>query len=120
MMHLFKQFVTTDWQVHDGERVGLFLEVDMHMPKHLHDKFAQFPLAPKNEVIEYSELSEQSRKDLGKGKYMEQRKLCATLKPLTKYLVHSLDLKLYLDLGMKVTKVHRVIGFILENSKFCV
>lgn len=43
---------------------------------------------------------------------MEQRKLCATLKPLTKYLVHSVDLKLYLDLRMKVTKVHRVIGFI--------
>ena len=100
-MYLFKQFVTTEWQVHNGERAGLFLEVDMHMPKHLHDKFAQFPLAPKNEVIKFDELSEQSRKDLGNGKYMEQRKLCATLKPLTTYLVHSLDLKLYLDLGMK-------------------
>ena len=110
-MYLFKQFVTSDWHICEGERAGLFLEVDMHMPKHLHDKFAQFPLAPKNEVIEYAELSKQSRKDLGRGKYMEQRKLCATLKPLTKYLVHSLNLKLYLDLGMKVTKVHRVIGF---------
>lgn len=53
MMYLFKQFVTTEWQVHNGERAGLFLEVDMHMPKHLHDKFAQFPLAPKNEIIDF-------------------------------------------------------------------
>ena len=111
-MYQFKRFVTTDWEIGSGEQVGLFLEVDMHMPKHLHDKFAQFPLAPRNETIPFADLSEQSRKDLGRGKYLEQRKLCATLKPLTKYLVHSRNLKLYLQLGMKVTKVHRVIGFV--------
>ena len=50
-MHVFKKCVATDWDIREGERVGLLLEVDMHMPKHLHDQFAQVPLAPKNEVI---------------------------------------------------------------------
>ena len=38
-------------------------------------------------------------------------KLVPNLGPKSKYVVHYRNLRLYLSLGMKLTKVHRILGF---------
>ena len=40
-----------------------------------------------------------------------QKKLTPNLRDKTKYVVHCRNLKLFLQLGLVVTKVHRVLGF---------
>ena len=40
-----------------------------------------------------------------------QRKRSANLRDKVKYVVHECNLKLYLQLGLVVTKVHRVLAF---------
>ena len=40
-----------------------------------------------------------------------QRKLTPNLREKVKYIVHYRNLKLYLQLGLVVTKVHRVLTF---------
>ena len=38
-------------------------------------------------------------------------KLTCTLKPKNKYVVHYVTLQLYLKLGFKISKVHRMLKF---------
>lgn len=46
----------------------------------------------------------------------ESTKLVTTLLPRKNYIIHSCNLSLYLSLGMKLVKVHRVLKF--NTSKF--
>lgn len=46
----------------------------------------------------------------GKEKY-SAKKLCATFEKRKKYVTHYMNLKTYLTLGLKLTKVHRVLRF---------
>lgn len=46
----------------------------------------------------------------GKEKY-KSKKLCATFQDREKYAVHYTNLKTYLELGLKLKKVHRVLAF---------
>ena len=69
------------------------LEVDLEYPKELHDLHEDYPLAPERLLI-------------GKVK-----KLVPNLYDKEKYVVHHETLKQYLELGMKLTKIHRGIKF---------
>ena len=89
-----------------------FLEVDLHIPHELHDKFNDYPLAVRSETPnpeDYSPLQREMKKDLSSGK--PTMKLLGTLTDKTKYLVHSRMLKFYIEQGIVVTKVHRVAEF---------
>jgi hypothetical protein len=37
--------------------------------------------------------------------------LIPTLKDKKNYVVHYRNLQLYIELGMKITKIHRILGF---------
>jgi hypothetical protein len=98
----------------EGESVGLTLEVDLKYPEHLHDRHSDYPLAPESITVSDEELftSEWSKTRSNGNKRISCKKLCATLKDKTNYVVHWKTLKLYLDLGLEVTKVHRVVSYI--------
>ena len=69
------------------------LEVDLEYPRDLHDLHNDYPLAPERLKIGGVE------------------KLIPNLCDKEKYIVHHENLKLYLELGLKVKKIHRGIRF---------
>ncbi|XP_039296247.1 uncharacterized protein LOC120355032 isoform X2 [Nilaparvata lugens] len=80
--------------------LGYMLEVDLEYPSHLQSTHNCFPLAPLKETPPT-------------GRY---EKLITTFTNKEKYVIYSDNLKLYLELGMVLKKVHRGIKF--EQSRW--
>ena len=76
-----------------GDGKGCILEVDLEYPKHLHDVHNEYPLAP--ERLRVNKVD----------------KLIPNLNNKEKYVIHHKNLKQYLDLGLKLTKIHRGVKF---------
>ena len=81
------------WELH-----SCILEVDLEYPKELHDLHNDYPLAP--EQIKVNKVE----------------KLIPNLWNKKKYVIHYENLKQYLNLGLKLTHIHRGIKF--EESKW--
>ena len=96
----------------DGKK-GLILEVDLECPQELHDLHNDYPLAPEKTKVSSSMLSEYCKKIA--DKYNTSiglvNKLIPTLRDKEGYVLHYRNLQLYLDLGLKIEKVHRVLKF---------
>ena len=97
----------------DGD-TGYILECDLYYPSHLHEMHHNLPLAP--EVLEInetnlSEYAKQALLDSDKQKRYKDIKLMGTFHPRKFYVVHGKNLKLYLDLGMRLKKIHRILSF---------
>ena len=92
---------------------GIILEVDLEYPKELHDLHNEYPCAPEKMIITNDMLSDYARKikeehSVSSGKVP---KLVTTLYDKEKYVLHYRNLQLYLSLGLKVKKIHRVLEF---------
>ncbi len=102
----------TDEELSQWENIPCFLEVDLEYPKELHDLHNEYPLAPErtrtNEKLVKLAIGE--IKNITTNNKME--KLVPNLRDKTKYVLHHEDLKLYLRLGLRLTKIHRGITFI--------
>ena len=96
----------------DSDR-GMVLEVDLDYPKELHNLHNGYPLAPESKEIDKSMLSDYAKKIAEKFQLTigGVRKLVNSLGPKKNYVLHVRNLKLYTDLGMKLTKVHRAVTF---------
>ena len=97
----------------DNSETGLILEVDLEYPQELHDLHNDYPLAPEQIEVQESQLSEYSKKlkEKFKIKVGGIHKLVPTLATKKKYVLHYRNLQLYLSLGLKLTKVYRVLEF---------
>lgn len=71
------------------DSIGYALEVDLHYPEHLHNKHNDYPLAPER----------------------FNDRLCGTFYDKKNYVVHIKNLRFYLEKGLELTKIHRVIKF---------
>lgn len=92
---------------------GYFVEVDLEYPEELHDLHSDLPVAPENIIVQDGQLSNwqtahKEKLDIGKSTVP---KLIPNLNTKKNYVVHSRNLQCYIDLGLKVMKVHRVLKF---------
>lgn len=77
-------------------KIGYILEVDLEYPKEIHDLHYFLPLCPEKLIPPGSKCN---------------KKLLATLHNKEKYVLHFINLQQCLRMGMKLKKVHRIIGF---------
>ena len=89
------------------------LEVDLEYPNEWHESHNDYPLAPKKLAVSSDMLSNYCKRiaDKYKIKVRDVKKLISNLGNKTNYVVHYRNLQLYLSLGMKLTKIHRVLKF---------
>ena len=99
--------------IEDDAEVGYFLEVDLEYPPELHDLHSDYPLAPEKMRISHTMLSPYQhdlKEELG-YKPAQVEKLIPNLWNKEKYVIHYRNLKQCLSLGLKLTKIHRVLQF---------
>ena len=89
------------------------LEVDLEYPQKLHNLHNDYPLGPEKIKVTKDMLSDYCQKIASKYNISTGlvHKLIPTLNNKEKYVLHYRNLQLYNDLGLKVTKVHRVLEF---------
>ena len=81
--------------LHNLNKIPCILEVDIHYPKELHNKHNDYPLCP--EKVKCKNGVE---------------KLIPNLRNKTKYVLHYKNLIQCLDMGLKVTCIHKGIKFV--------
>ena len=94
-------------------KTGIY-EVDIEIPENLHNKFKDFPVCPEIKSVDESNLSDYQKYLNNKlnTKYNEKdKKLILGLLPKKNYKVYYKNLEYYLKLGIKVTKVHKILTF---------
>ena len=96
----------------DSEK-GYILEVDLEYPKKLHNLHNDYPLAAEKITVEKHMLSNYCKTISDKYGISTGlvSKLIPTLSKKEKYVLHYQNLQLYLNLGLKLTKIHRVLKF---------
>ena len=100
--------------VSEKSPIGYFLEVEyLEYLDELHELHNDYPLAPEKLDVSGDMLSNYCKKiaDKYEIKVGKAKKLIRNLGNKTNYVVHYRDLQLYLSLGMKLTKIHRVLEF---------
>ena len=101
------------FQYSETDEKGLIFEVDLEYPEELHDLHNNYPLAPEKIKVTKDMISDYSRKMAEKFNISTGlvHKLIPTLGKKEKYVLHYRNLQLYLELGLKLTKIHRVLEF---------
>ena len=106
----------------DKIQTGIY-EVDISIPKELHNKFKYYPLAPEIKSIPENNLSEYQKyfnKKLNIKYNENDKKLILDLLPKKNYKIHHRNLEYYMQLGIKVDKIHKILTFDekpLKNEK---
>ena len=97
----------------ENGKKGLILEVDLEYPIELHDLHNDYPVAPEKLNVSNNMFSEYCKKIVEKYNISIGlvRKLIPMLKDKKEYVLHYRNLQLYMTLGLKVKKVHRVLEF---------
>ena len=116
MTEVLDLIMTTDFD-DDIERIH---EVDLEYPPELHDLRNDYPLAPEAMVVDdtmYSEYQQMVAQKINK-KILANMKLVPNLQDKKNYILHGQTLKLYIQLGLKLTKVHKVLQFEQSDCLF--
>ena len=97
--------------INEKSDVGYILESDLKHPKELHKLHNYYPLAPEKLIAANNMLSKYCKEVADKYERTvgDVKKLIPNLGNKTKYVVYYRNLQLSLSLGMKLTKIHRVL-----------
>ena len=105
-----------DWlNIPDDASIGYILECDLLYPPTLHDLHNEFPLAPEKRYIQSEMLSKTQLRIL--SHYMvpksslKVQKLIPHFLPRKNYVIHYRNLKFYLEQGLQLVQVTKVLQF---------
>ena len=109
------EFAAIDWlQQSEEQAVGYIVECDLEYPAEIHDSHNEYPLAPQRLSIEVRMLSDKQveiKRHYERTRTKDNIKLIPNLMSKPKYVTHYFNLKYYLEHGLRLTKVHRVVRF---------
>ena len=100
-------------KIDNGHR-GFIVECDLDYPEILHDEHNDLPLAPEKVAVQpgaWSQYTKSVAIESGMKLKTGGEKLIPHLGPRRHYVVHSENLKFYLEHGLVLKKVHRGITF---------
>ena len=100
-----------DISINEKNPVGYFLEVDLKQLNELHELHNDYLLAPEKPTV-YSDMLSKYCKEIADKyeiKLNDVKRLIPKLGNKTNY--RSMYLQLYLSLGIKLTKIHKVLKF---------
>ena len=92
---------------------GYIFEVDLEYPASLHRQHNDYPLAPEKMKVSKEQMSPYQQRlinELGITSF-ETEKLVPNLMDKSRYVLHYRNLQLYLSLGLRIVKVHKVLQF---------
>ena len=97
----------------ENSSVGYILEIDLEYTDELNYLHNDYPLAQEKLVIPYDMLSDYCKKIARNYgiKVGDVKKFLLNLGNITNYVLHYRNLQLHLSLGMKLTKIHKVLKF---------
>jgi hypothetical protein len=90
----------------EDSMTGYIYEVDIHIPVEFHDRFRDLPPCP-----DHMEIKNDFRSPFLDCDITPSRKLAPNLYDKERYVVYYKTLQLYLRLGIRVTKIHRILSF---------
>ena len=97
----------------DKIQTGIY-EVDISIPENLHYRFKDYPLAPEIKSIQKNNSSKYQKYLNNKLniKYNEKdKKLILDLLPKKNYKIYYKNLEYYIQLGIKIDEVHKILTF---------
>ena len=103
--------------IDENSETGYILECNLEYCKELYDRHSDYPLCPENIEVSSDMLSKYCS-DIANEygiKVGGVKKLIPNLCDKVEYVVHYKNLQYYLSLGMKLTKVHRILKFKQSN-----
>ena len=99
--------------ISENSWIGFILEVDLKYSNELHYLDNDYPLAPEKLAISYDKLSNYCKNIADKSgiKVGDVKKLVPNLGNKSNYILHYRNLLLYLSLGMKLPRIHKILKF---------
>ncbi|XP_052127781.1 uncharacterized protein LOC127750348 [Frankliniella occidentalis] len=100
-------------KINPDSDLGYLFVVDLVYPKELHDKHNFYPLAPEHMEPQYKDLSRLQKKMIRDYNLPKKstKKLIPNLCDKKCYVVYGDTLMLYLELGLRLEKIHKIIEF---------
>ena len=95
----------------DTASQGYIFEIDLDYPASLHKTHNDYPVALERLTVTEDMLSPFAKSIHPPRKYVGTPKLVPNLQPKSQYIIHYRNLKYYMQLGLQLTKIHRVIQF---------
>lgn len=98
-------------QIPDNSCDGYIFEVDLEYPQELHDKHRDYPMCAEKRCAPTMMVVANDDADSERKKKSKHEKLMLTLDDKDKYIIHYTMLKLALQQGIRIRKIHRVLQF---------
>ena len=94
---------------------GYIIEADLEHPQEMHDIHNDYPLVPEKINIPKEWLSDYSLKVLNAHNIItgKVKKLVPNLMNKNYYVIHYRNLQQFLELGMKLKKIHKILNEVL-------
>jgi hypothetical protein len=107
----FQMDMIRNYDIHSNPK-GYLIECDLEIPLDKHEMFRHYPLAPERLSIPYWMTSPFYKEKVKEKDHDDKTpKLLLTLHNKTRYCVHIINLRLFLELGVNITRIHNVIEF---------